>query len=138
MVVTTLNRSPVAGALAIGAAEHVFGLVPRGTHEYGKFLTPGELTAALQQCSTDGTTVRVDQPLALHYDPVGGRWSFWDAVMEPSALGNPLARCVASVVHRFGAANTAATLPDWAIINYAVIAKKLPATPTANVAPTTV
>jgi 2-polyprenyl-6-hydroxyphenyl methylase/3-demethylubiquinone-9 3-methyltransferase len=40
---STLNRNPKAFALAIVGAEYVLGLLPRGTHEYAKFIRPSEL-----------------------------------------------------------------------------------------------
>ncbi len=39
----TLNRNPKSFALAIVGAEYVLGLLPRGTHEYAKFIRPSEL-----------------------------------------------------------------------------------------------
>lgn len=40
---STLNRTFKARLLAIGAAEHLLGLVPQGTHEFDKFIKPHEL-----------------------------------------------------------------------------------------------
>jgi 2-polyprenyl-6-hydroxyphenyl methylase/3-demethylubiquinone-9 3-methyltransferase len=40
---STLNRNPKSFALAIVGAEYVLGLLPRGTHEYAKFIRPSEL-----------------------------------------------------------------------------------------------
>jgi 2-polyprenyl-6-hydroxyphenyl methylase/3-demethylubiquinone-9 3-methyltransferase len=45
VVVSTINRSLKSYALAVVAAEYVLGLLPRGTHEYAKFLTPAEVAA---------------------------------------------------------------------------------------------
>ena len=39
----TLNRTPLSFVLAIVAAEYVLGLVPRGTHRYGRFIRPSEM-----------------------------------------------------------------------------------------------
>jgi 2-polyprenyl-6-hydroxyphenyl methylase/3-demethylubiquinone-9 3-methyltransferase len=41
---STLNRNPKAFALAIVGAEYVLNLLPKGTHEYAKFIRPSELT----------------------------------------------------------------------------------------------
>ncbi len=41
--VSTLNRTARSFALAIVAAEYLLGLVPRGTHEYARFIKPSEL-----------------------------------------------------------------------------------------------
>lgn len=40
---STLNRTPKAYALAIVGAEYVLNMLPRGTHEYEKFIRPSEL-----------------------------------------------------------------------------------------------
>lgn len=41
---STINRNPKAYALAIVGAEYVMNLVPRGTHDYLKFIKPSELS----------------------------------------------------------------------------------------------
>ena len=43
LVFSTINRNAKAYALAIVAAEYVLGLLPRGTHDYAKFIRPSEL-----------------------------------------------------------------------------------------------
>jgi 2-polyprenyl-6-hydroxyphenyl methylase/3-demethylubiquinone-9 3-methyltransferase len=43
VVVSTLNRKPAAFAVAIIGAEYVARVLPRGTHEYLKFIRPSEL-----------------------------------------------------------------------------------------------
>jgi 2-polyprenyl-6-hydroxyphenyl methylase/3-demethylubiquinone-9 3-methyltransferase len=43
LVFSTINRNPKAYALMIVAAEYALGLVPRGTHDYAKFIRPSEL-----------------------------------------------------------------------------------------------
>jgi len=40
---STLNRNPKSWLFAIVGAEYVLGLLPKGTHEYAKFITPAEL-----------------------------------------------------------------------------------------------
>jgi 2-polyprenyl-6-hydroxyphenyl methylase / 3-demethylubiquinone-9 3-methyltransferase len=42
---STINRNPKAFVLAIVGAEYVLNLLPRGTHEYAKFLKPSELAS---------------------------------------------------------------------------------------------
>jgi len=44
VVFSTINRNPKSYALMILAAEQALRLVPRGTHEYAKFIRPSELT----------------------------------------------------------------------------------------------
>src|SRR5882724_8342517 len=43
VIVSTLNRNPLAFAVAIVGAEYVARALPRGTHEYMKFIRPSEL-----------------------------------------------------------------------------------------------
>ncbi len=43
LVVSTLNRTPEAYVFGIVAAEYAFSLLPRGTHDYAKFIKPSEL-----------------------------------------------------------------------------------------------
>jgi 2-polyprenyl-6-hydroxyphenyl methylase / 3-demethylubiquinone-9 3-methyltransferase len=40
---STISRTPKAYATAVLGAEYVLGLLPKGTHEYGKFIKPSEL-----------------------------------------------------------------------------------------------
>ncbi len=43
VIVSTLNRKPLAFAVAILGAEYIARMLPRGTHEYLKFIRPSEL-----------------------------------------------------------------------------------------------
>ncbi|MEO8303503.1 MAG: bifunctional 2-polyprenyl-6-hydroxyphenol methylase/3-demethylubiquinol 3-O-methyltransferase UbiG [Betaproteobacteria bacterium] len=45
VIVSTINRNAKAYALAVVAAEYVLGLLPKGTHDYSKFLTPAEVAS---------------------------------------------------------------------------------------------
>jgi 2-polyprenyl-6-hydroxyphenyl methylase / 3-demethylubiquinone-9 3-methyltransferase len=56
---STINRNPKSFALAIVGAEYVLNLLPRGTHEYSKFIQPSELArharaAGLEVCEVIG------------------------------------------------------------------------------------
>jgi len=58
---STINRNAKSFAFAIVGAEYVLGLLPKGTHEYAKFITPSELTgfaraAGLDPCDLTGMT----------------------------------------------------------------------------------
>jgi len=45
---STLNRNPKSFLFAIVGAEYVLNMLPKGTHEYARFITPAELTAAVR------------------------------------------------------------------------------------------
>jgi 2-polyprenyl-6-hydroxyphenyl methylase/3-demethylubiquinone-9 3-methyltransferase len=49
MFVATLNRTMKSFALAIVGAEYILRWIPRGTHQWDKFITPAELEIALEQ-----------------------------------------------------------------------------------------
>jgi 2-polyprenyl-6-hydroxyphenyl methylase/3-demethylubiquinone-9 3-methyltransferase len=48
LVAATLNRTKRSFALAIVGAEYVLGWLPRGTHDWNRFITPDELQLALE------------------------------------------------------------------------------------------
>ena len=49
----TLNRNPKSYLYAIIGAEYVLGLLPRGTHEYARFIKPSELSAHCRNAGLD-------------------------------------------------------------------------------------
>lgn len=65
LVVSTINRTPAAFALAIVGAEYVAGLLPKGTHDYRTFIKPSELTRVLRAVGLE-----VEDASGLHYDPL--------------------------------------------------------------------
>jgi 2-polyprenyl-6-hydroxyphenyl methylase / 3-demethylubiquinone-9 3-methyltransferase len=69
MIVATLNRTFKSFALAIVGAEYVLGWLPRGTHQWDKFVTPNELEAALAR---HGLTVTDEA--GVIYNPLADRW----------------------------------------------------------------
>lgn len=50
---STINRNPKSYLHAIVGAEYVLGLVPRGTHDWQKFITPAELARMCRQAGLD-------------------------------------------------------------------------------------
>lgn len=69
IVMATLNRTLKSFAFAIVGAEYVLGWLPRGTHDWRKFLRPSELARALGDSGADVTEVT-----GVVYDPLTGRW----------------------------------------------------------------
>ena len=65
LFVSTLNRTPVAFAVAIVGAEYVANLLPRGTHDYKSFIRPAELSAWLRAAD-----LSLEDISGLAYDPI--------------------------------------------------------------------
>jgi 2-polyprenyl-6-hydroxyphenyl methylase/3-demethylubiquinone-9 3-methyltransferase len=53
LVFATLNRNPKSYAFAILGAEYVLGLLPRGTHDWSKFIRPSELSRYARAAGLD-------------------------------------------------------------------------------------
>lgn len=73
MIVATLNRTAKAFALAIVGAEYVLGWLPRGTHEFEKFLRPDEIERPM---SAAGLTVQ--PPQGVSFNPITDQWRLSD------------------------------------------------------------
>ena len=69
MLAATLNRTLKSFALAIVGAEYVLGWLPRGTHQWDKFVTPNELEAALAR----GGLEVIDRA-GVVYNPLADTW----------------------------------------------------------------
>ena len=70
MIVATLNRTLRALAFAKIGAEYVLGWLPKGAHDWSKFLKPEEIRGFLA-----GEAFTVDGPFGVAYDPLADRWS---------------------------------------------------------------
>ena len=69
MVLATLNRSAKAFALAIVGAEYILGWLPRGTHDWRRFLRPSELAALLQ-----GHGLEIEEMTGVVFNPLTAAW----------------------------------------------------------------
>jgi 2-polyprenyl-6-hydroxyphenyl methylase / 3-demethylubiquinone-9 3-methyltransferase len=65
----TLNRTLKSFALAIVGAEYILGWLPRGTHQWDKFVTPDELETAIESAGLNVTGER-----GVIYNPLADRW----------------------------------------------------------------
>ena len=69
MIAATINRTFKSFALAIVGAEYVLRWVPRGTHQWDKFVKPEELELALEDAGLDIIGER-----GVIYNPLADRW----------------------------------------------------------------
>ena len=70
MVCSTLNRNPKSYLMAIIGAEHIMRWLPKGTHEWSKFITPDELFELLKNAGLEP----VDKK-GFVFNPLGWSWS---------------------------------------------------------------
>lgn len=70
MVCSTLNRNPKSFLMAIIGAEHIMRWLPKGTHDWKKFITPDELYALIRGAGLDP----VDRK-GMVFNPLGWSWS---------------------------------------------------------------
>jgi 2-polyprenyl-6-hydroxyphenyl methylase/3-demethylubiquinone-9 3-methyltransferase len=70
LVVATLNRTSKAYLLAVVGAEYVLGWLPRGTHEWRKFVRPSELAAGLRR-----NGLRAEEMTGVSYNPLRDSWT---------------------------------------------------------------
>ena len=62
---STLNRNPKSYLYAVLAAEYVLQLLPKGTHDYAKFITPAELARSIRQAELELLSLR-----GMSYNPL--------------------------------------------------------------------
>lgn len=67
---STLSRTPKAYVMAVLGAEYVLGLLPRGTHEYARFIKPSELTRMARAANLD-----CQQIVGMRYQPLTNQYS---------------------------------------------------------------
>ena len=72
-ICSTLNRNPKSYVMAIIGAEHVMRWLPKGTHEWSKFITPEELFELLRKAGLDA----VDRK-GFQFNPIRWDWSISD------------------------------------------------------------
>lgn len=67
---STIHRNAKAYLLAVIGAEYVLNMLPRGTHDYAKFIRPSELAAFVRSAGLQPQEMR-----GLEYNPVTGRYA---------------------------------------------------------------
>jgi 2-polyprenyl-6-hydroxyphenyl methylase/3-demethylubiquinone-9 3-methyltransferase len=66
---STINRNPKAYLLAVVGAEYILGLLPKGTHDYMRFIKPSELSRWSRAAG-----LRVDELIGMTYNPITRRY----------------------------------------------------------------
>lgn len=69
LIMATINRTLRSFALAIVGAEYVLGWLPKGTHQWNKFVTPQELTQAIAAAG-----LRIGDETGVVYNPLRDQW----------------------------------------------------------------
>jgi len=75
VILSTLNRNTKSFLGAIVGAEYLLGLVPKGTHEYERFIKPSELNRWARAAGLELVDLA-----GISYDPLGDKFSLGDDV----------------------------------------------------------
>lgn len=81
LFITTINKTNLSYALGIVVAEQLLRIVPSGTHDWEKFISPVELERLLE---SNGFSVQSVQ--GMLYNPVSGAWSWTNSTAINYAL----------------------------------------------------
>lgn len=65
LFMSTLNRTPMSFAVAILGGEHIARVVPKGTHQYDRFIKPSELCQWLREAG-----MKAEEVTGIHYNPL--------------------------------------------------------------------
>lgn len=81
LFMSTLNRTAKSYAMAIMGAEYILRWLPRGTHEWRKFVKPSELCAGLRDCS-----MSIEHMTGMVFQPFGSSWSLNERDLDVNYL----------------------------------------------------
>ena len=70
MVFASLNRTLISYGLAIIGVEYILGWLPKGTHDWSKFITPDELKIFFSS-----NELKIDEIIGMKYNPLFDSWS---------------------------------------------------------------
>lgn len=65
VIFSTINKNPKAFLMAILGAEYLLNMVPKGTHDYKKFIRPSDLVGMI-----DNTNLQPFTSIGLHFNPI--------------------------------------------------------------------
>ena len=69
VVISTINRNPKAYLYAVIGAEYVLGLLPRGTHDWSRFIRPSEIAAWGRRVGLDLVEI-----IGMTYNPLSRQY----------------------------------------------------------------
>ncbi len=72
---STLNRNPKSYVYAVLGAEYLLQMLPKGTHDYARFIQPAELDAWMRQCS-----LSMQKMSGVTYNPLTKKYHLGDDV----------------------------------------------------------
>lgn len=81
LFITTINKTQLSYVLGIVVAEKIMGIVPEGTHEWEKFVSPEELERLLESNGLSVKTVN-----GMLYNPLSGSWSWMESTSVNYAM----------------------------------------------------
>lgn len=88
LFLSTINRTLKAWALVVIGAEYVLKMLPKGTHDYDKFIKPAELLAWCDHAELECRDMK-----GYHYNPLTGRfWLNGDVSANYMAVARPTAQ----------------------------------------------
>jgi len=84
---STINRGPKAYLFAVIGAEYVLNMLPKGTHDYAKFIKPSELSSWARNAGLDISGLR-----GMSYNPITKHYSLGDDVSVNYLMHTQLAK----------------------------------------------
>lgn len=81
LIMSTLNRTFKSYAMAIIGAEYVLRILPKGTHEWQKFLKPSELCASLRSCQME-----LVEMTGMTLNPLSWKWQLNEKDLDVNYL----------------------------------------------------
>jgi len=72
---STINRNPKAWLMAVIGAEYVLNMLPKGTHDYQKFIKPAELEGWMRAAD-----IQIKDIIGMHYNPLRDQYSLGPGV----------------------------------------------------------
>jgi 2-polyprenyl-6-hydroxyphenyl methylase/3-demethylubiquinone-9 3-methyltransferase len=73
MIFASLNRTLISYGLAIIGVEYILGWLPKGTHDWNKFITPDELKVLFKS-----NELKIDELKGVKYNPIFDSWKISD------------------------------------------------------------